>query len=477
MQQVDVHAKAERLVGRTLGGQYRLVRLLRSAGGFSHVYEAQHEALGIRVCVKVLRQPDDPRFEDYCAAHFEAEARLGFLLRHPGVVRVFDFRREANVEYIVMEWIEGRTLQQLTDGRPLPWRRATSLIIRACDAVAAMHGTGFLHRDLKPDNLMVVDEDGHERVVLIDLGLARHLPLQEPLLDALEAPTTSPAFTPGFAPPEIYGWIEHVRVQRSAQRRPSAAVVGEEYRSPFSPQSDVFALGVTLYQLVAGRRPWAEHVEIAVGVQPRPPSEHGVDLPPALEAVIMKAIAVRQEARYTSVGELSAALQSVLLPSGPPAPATGPLDLAQPRPRGRRARPAVLAGVAGLALVAGGLAIWSPSPAPSPLELLVDDEEGALLPAPAPIHLADALKVEALAPPPEEETRASAPSEPPRARPSVLQLLRRCPGAPRGPVVLEVAEGRLQAIDLAPPVVADPWHRCAADVAQRLGNGTHLFTL
>jgi len=473
MQQVDVHAKAERLVGRTLGGQYRLVRLLRTPGGFSHVYEAQHEALGIRVCVKVLRQPDDARFEDYCAAHFEAEARLGFLLRHPGIVRVFDFRREANVEYIVMEWVEGRTLQQLTDGRPLPWRRATSLIIRACDAVAAMHGAGFLHRDVKPDNVMVVDEEGTERVVLIDLGLARHLPLHEPLLDALEAPTTSPAFTPGFAPPEIYGWIEHVRAQRSAQRKPDA-VAAVEHRSPFSPQSDVFALGITLYQLVVGRRPWAEHVEIAVGVQPRPPSEHGADLPPALEAVIMKAIAVRQEARYTSVGELSAALQRVLLPAAPPATATGPLELGRPHPRGDRARPGVLAGLAGLALVAGGLAMMrSSTSAPSALQLLAEDEAPPV-PVPMAMHLPDALEVE-LATPPKKETAPA--SEPARQRPSVLQLLRRCPGAPRGPVVLEVAESRLQTIDLASPVVADPWHRCAADVAKRLGNGTHLFTL
>lgn len=350
---------AQALIGKTLGGAYRIMRLA-SSGGFAWVFEAQHEHLEARVAVKVLR-PSRPELEDYNASHFEAEARLGAGLRHPGLARIFDFRREAKAEYIVMEWLRGDNLARIADGRPMAWRRAADLVAQACDALAAVHAAGFLHRDVKPDNLIVEPGPGErERVVLIDLGLARQRPSFEPLVPTLAEPTLQPTFTPGYCAPEVF-----------------RAIGRGDPELPWSVASDVFAMGVTLYQLVAGRRPWRDQEAIAAAEPPPALASFGIHAPRALEEIVGRALAADPERRYPTIDAFGQALVELLRPAAAarPAPHAG-----EPAPTRRRRLGrgllfgAALAGAGLSGAVVAGLrdeaarpsATVSPRPAPVP---------------------------------------------------------------------------------------------------------------
>ncbi|WP_434423107.1 serine/threonine-protein kinase [Nannocystis pusilla] len=274
-------------MGRTLGGVYRIKRHV-ATGGFANLYEGWHEVLETPVAVKVRRMvgvDGDPegfaRNDDYCFAHFKTEAILGFRLRDPHVVRVLDFRLEAKVEYLVMEWLEGKSLQVLADGRPMYWRRAVELMAKAADAVASLHAAGWFHRDIKPDNFMVLGGgDDDERVVLIDLGLVRQRPLAAPIVSQLAEPTAWIAHTPGYCAPEVYAQIKEKKIETS----------------PFTEASEVFALGVTLYKLLTGRIPWDGHTaqqqqaEIADGSPPIPLSRLGTHVPTELDHLLQRAL-------------------------------------------------------------------------------------------------------------------------------------------------------------------------------------------
>ncbi|WAS92467.1 serine/threonine protein kinase [Nannocystis punicea] len=453
-------------MGRTLGGVYRIKRHV-AAGGFADLYEGWHEELETPVAVKVRRaigltgdSQDVARNDDYCFAHFKTEAILGFRLRDPHVVRVLDFRLEAKVEYLVMEWLDGKSLQVLADGRPMYWRRAVDLMAKAADAVASLHAAGWFHRDIKPDNFMVIGGGDDERVVLIDLGLVRQRPLAAPIVSQLAEPTAWIAHTPGYCAPEVY------------------AQVGQKITtSPFTEASEVFALGVTLYKLITGRIPWVGHTaqqqqaEIAGGSPPIPLSQLGTRVPPELEHLLLRALGSDPSQRPSSAQAFARELRRVLVPSKPlPEVATArppeaaqredagesprritapPASPAKPvRPLGRLLRWAPLAF-----LLVLGWWLWLFVPA-VPMELPVSDEPPPS-PAPSPVM----MTVPDLAP-------AIASSSPPpastRRRPSLVDQLRRCPGAPSGTVALEVHGGLLVAIDSEPVRDDDAWHRCAA---------------
>ncbi|MDC0717316.1 serine/threonine protein kinase [Nannocystis bainbridge] len=468
-------------MGRTLGGVYRLKRHV-ATGGFADLYEGWHEELETPVAVKVRRAvgldgaPQNvARDDDYCFAHFKTEAILGFRLRDPHVVRVLDFRLEAKVEYLVMEWLDGKSLQGLADGRPMYWRRAVELMAKAAEAVASLHAAGWFHRDIKPDNFMVIGGGDDERVVLIDLGLVRQRPLAAPIVSQLSEPTAWIAHTPGYCAPEVY------------------AQAGKEITiSPFSEASEVFALGVTLYKLITGRLPWhgrtaqQQQAEIAGGTPPIPLSRLGTRVPFELQDLLQRALGTDPSKRPSSALTFARELRRVLMPSKPlpevatarppaadreagesshpvsPPPAT-PAKAMLPIWRALRWSPLVV-----LLIFAGSL-WWSVTPV-VPAQLPVSDDP-APSPAPMPVvvRVPDVRSVAAQQP--------VAPSSTGRPRGSLVERLRRCPGAPSGPVVLDVRGGRLIAVDYEPLRDDDAWHRCAARRLRGAKDGPQFLTL
>ncbi|MBA3710769.1 MAG: serine/threonine protein kinase, partial [Planctomycetes bacterium] len=204
----------------TLGG----VRLLSviGTGGMGQVYLGHHLTLNIEVAVKVIKDGLSS------AKRFQREAELSARVIHENVVRVYHAGVENESLFLVQEFIDGRNLKQVLrdDGR-LPWRRALDIALQAARGLAAAHAAGIVHRDVKPSNLMITARGG---VKVTDLGLARHL-FQE--LD--DTQTGAVLGTPAYMAPE------QAKDSRSADQR-----------------CDVYSLGVTLFQMLAGEVPFAK---------------------------------------------------------------------------------------------------------------------------------------------------------------------------------------------------------------------------
>jgi eukaryotic-like serine/threonine-protein kinase len=279
------------LIGRSLN-RYRLEELI-GEGGIGAVYRAHDTVLQRDVAIKVLR----PEFEqhDNFRQRFLQEARTAARLDHPGIVRVHDFGQDGDWLYIVMEYIQGDNLRQMlqnlrAQNKWIVLPEAVGIVQQVCIALDYVHQQGVVHRDIKPDNLMLKPEPGNGlpyRVVVTDLGLARLIE-EEELIDHGVS-----MGTPGYMSPE--------------QAR------GEET----GPQSEVYSLGILLYELSVGRLPFpAKSISEAVRYhreEPIPaPRSLRPDLPIALEQVIMKALDKDPGARYANVDELSEALEEAM---------------------------------------------------------------------------------------------------------------------------------------------------------------------
>jgi eukaryotic-like serine/threonine-protein kinase len=266
---------------RRIGGRYRLGRRI-GRGGMATVYRATDEQLDRPVAVKVMRSDlgDDPTF----LRRFEAEARRAASVSHPNVVAVYDVGTDDD-PYIVMELVRGGDAAALLrrDGALLP-ERAAELVADAADAVAAAHAAGIVHRDLKPGNILI-GSDGRARVA--DFGIAR-------------------------------------ATGEGSMTRTGAALGSVDYFSPeqargerAGPASDVYALGVVLYELLTGRRPFVGDTPYAVatarlGAAAPDPRADRPDLPAELATVVRRAMAERPADRYRSAAALRDALRTWL---------------------------------------------------------------------------------------------------------------------------------------------------------------------
>jgi serine/threonine protein kinase len=281
----------DELIGRSLN-RYRLDELI-GEGGIGAVFRAHDTVLQRDVAIKVLR----PEFEQHnnFRQRFLNEARTAARLDHPGIVRVHDFGQDGDWLYIVMEYIQGDNLRTMlqnlrSQNKWVVLPEAVGIVQQVCSALDYVHNQGVVHRDIKPDNLMLKPEPGNGlpyRVVITDLGLARLL-AEEDLTD--KGVTMG---TPGYMSPE--------------QAR--GEVTG--------PQSEVYSLGILLYELSVGRLPFpAKTISEAVRYhreEPIPePRSLRPDLPEALEQVIMKALDKDPGARYANVNELSDALEEAV---------------------------------------------------------------------------------------------------------------------------------------------------------------------
>ncbi|QEH32311.1 Serine/threonine-protein kinase PrkC [Aquisphaera giovannonii] len=311
-------------------GDFSIVRVI-GRGGMGVVYEAVQRSLGRRVALKILpAAPDDPRK----LQRFRVEAMAAACLRHPHIVPVYLTGSEGDCHFYAMQLIEGRTLAAVAASRP-PHREAAELGRQAALALQYAHEQGVVHRDVKPSNLLV-DESGWLWVG--DFGLAR-MAGQSDL-------TQSGA---------ILGTLRYMSPEQAAGAR-----------SVVDHRTDVYSLGATLYELIAGRPVFEADGDSRLGLlrqvadgQPRRPRLIDPSVPRDLETIVLKALSKDPAGRYATAGEMAEDLGRFL--EGRPilARPPGPLDLAARW--ARRNRWAVAAGLAAVLaaiLAAGGLVVW-----------------------------------------------------------------------------------------------------------------------
>lgn len=301
---------SDALLGRTLAGRYELLAVL-GRGGMATVYQARQPALDRFVAVKVIAPSfaSEPNFVE----RFRREARTVARLHHPHILTIYDFGDDAGLLYLVTELIEGGTLRDYLRG-PLPIPSALTILEQVGAALDYAHQQGIIHRDVKPGNIFLRGGD-RQQAVLADFGIAK-----------VVADTTGPALTQsgvGMGTPEYIA--------------PEQAL-----GQPVDGRADLYALGVILYEMLAGRPPFRLEGEsdtpIALALRqiretPPPPRAFNPALSPALEAVVLRALAKRPDDRYpTGAALVEAARAATATHSGAPtvpvaAPLPGPATL------------------------------------------------------------------------------------------------------------------------------------------------------
>src|SRR5215218_5851118 len=259
--------------------RYEVGRLL-GAGGMAEVFEGRDRLLARRVAIKVplSQHAHDPDF----AQRFRREAQAAASLSHPGVVAVYDTGSENGTHFIVMEYVDGRTLKDVIRAEaPLYPDRAAEICADVCAALGAAHARGLVHRDVKPANIMLMP-DG--RVKLMDLGIARAA--------AGETVTQTAA---------MLGTAQYLSPEQAQGQE-------VDYRS------DLYSLGCCLYEMLTGTVPFRGATPVAIAYRhvredPAPPRLLNPDVPPPLEAVCLKAMAKRPEDRYQTAAEFRADLE------------------------------------------------------------------------------------------------------------------------------------------------------------------------
>ncbi len=279
-------------------GRYRVLKQL-GKGGMGAVYLAHDTQLDRPVALKV------PHFSASDGPHvlerFQREARAAATLRHSNICPVYDVGEIDGVRYLTMAFIEGRPLSSLIgDDKPLTVRQAATLVRKLALALKEAHGTGVIHRDLKPSNIMI---DKRGEPVLMDFGLARRIDQTDKRLTQSGAILGTPAY---MSPEQVSGDLEAL-----------------------GPASDIYSLGVILYELLIARLPFEGPTAAVLGQimvsEPPPPSKLRPDLDSRVESICLKAMAKKIEGRYASMGELAAALTEYLQSKGqPPTPAPAP---------------------------------------------------------------------------------------------------------------------------------------------------------
>ena len=271
----------EDLVGRTLG-RYRIVSKI-AQGGMATVYLAWHSGLGHHVALKVLL-PVFAQDEEF-VRRFKREAWAVAKLRHPNIVRIYDAGESEGYHYIAMEYIEGGSLKDLLDrqgGRPLDLATALQIVRQIASALDYAHSRGIIHRDIKPSNILLTKEG---KAVLTDLGIAKAV------AGTRLTKTLVTMGTPEYMSPE--------------QGK------GEEV----DRRTDVYSLGVVIYEMLTGRAPFKADTPWAVihqHVYETPPPLRSLNprLPEGVARVVERALAKRPQERYASAGELARALEA-----------------------------------------------------------------------------------------------------------------------------------------------------------------------
>ena len=291
-------------------GRYEIVEEL-GRGAMGSVFKARDPAVGRIVALKTIHTTalEGAQSEEY-RTRFYREARASGVLAHPGIVPVFDVGEDAGAPFLVMEFVEGRTLADaVKKGERYTLDRVCEIGQQLADALGYAHRQGVIHRDIKPANILMTSRAvyGSERPRITDFGIAK--------LAASEITTTGQLLgTPAFMPPEQFTG------------------------SPIDGRADLFSLGVILYSLATGEQPFSGETMTAVSykvvyTEPIPPAKLNPAIPARLEAVILKCLAKSPADRYQTGEELAqdlAAMRTsagaVVMQTGAPLPATAGSD-------------------------------------------------------------------------------------------------------------------------------------------------------
>ncbi|CAN5910106.1 hypothetical protein BH23PLA1_BH23PLA1_25570 [soil metagenome] len=313
----EEHDQPSALATGSMFGRYRIDRLL-GRGGMGAVYLAFDTELHRAVALKVPHFSAEVSSEILQRFRREARAAAGF--DHPNLCPVFDVGQFEGKYYLTMPYIEGQPMTSLLKNGPLPERRAAEVIRTLANALQEAHGKGVIHRDLKPQNIMVHPRRG---LVVMDFGLARRSLAEDSLLTQSGALLGTPAY---MAPEQVDGDPKSI-----------------------GPATDVYALGVILYQLLTARLPFqGSTTSVLVQIktaEPQLPSTLRPGLSQRLEAICRRAMAKRPEDRYGSMAELAAALSQLRTePPRPearprPEPVLDPEHNSGPAPSGHRPLP------------------------------------------------------------------------------------------------------------------------------------------
>ena len=275
------------MIGRTIS-HYKILQTL-GEGGMGAVYLAQDTKLGRHVAIKFPL--DERQVDHHFRARFLREARAASALNHPNIATIYDYGETPEGQpFIVMEYVEGRGLDELIAGCALNVARTVEVIAAVASALSAAHTHGIIHRDIKPSNILI-NERGQIKV--LDFGLAKQIKEVTPLSADLDAKTLPATLTQSntFVGTPLYFSPE----QASAL--------------PTDGRSDIFALGAVLYECLTGRPafPGLSVLDIAakiLHVDPPPPSNLNPDVPRVLDDITLKALAKQPEARYQTADEL-----------------------------------------------------------------------------------------------------------------------------------------------------------------------------
>ncbi|MHB8872874.1 MAG: serine/threonine-protein kinase [Myxococcaceae bacterium] len=296
----EAGAATDPLLGRVLNGRFTILEPL-GVGGMGKVYKALQAPLDRVVALKVLNpgyaMNKDPGFQ----RRFFLEASLTAKLHHPNTITVHDYgRTDDGIFFIAMEYVEGVTLAQvLVKEGPMAAGRALHVAQQICRSLREAHKLGVVHRDLKPANVMIINEDTErDQVKVLDFGLVKSfLPEDRPAPDETELTQAGVLLgSPMYMAPE-------------------------QAKNQSDPRSDVYSLGVVLFQMIAGRAPFVgkESIEVIVKhLREKPPalSSLAPGVPPEVEAVVMRCLEKDPEHRYQSMDALLEAMREAALAAG-----------------------------------------------------------------------------------------------------------------------------------------------------------------
>ena len=333
------------MVGTTLG-HYRILRLI-GQGGMGQVYAAEDLTLGRTVAIKIL--PEALAASSSDLDRFEREAKAVAALNHAGIVTLHSFEKAGEVRFITMELVEGEPLSSKIPPTGLPFDVLLGMAAEIADAVSAAHERGIVHRDLKPANVLVTPK-GH--VKILDFGLAK---LREPegvVGDELTRQLTGEG--------RIVGTVAYMSPEQAEAR-------------PVDHRTDIFSLGVMLYEMGTGQRPFQGDPSLSVlsavlKDHPRPATELNLALPGAFARLIKTCLRKDPERRYQSAKDLRNELQTLReeLDTGE---LHRPVFAASAAASSGR-WPIIAGGLAVVAVVAVGAALWRPAPVAEPIPTL-----------------------------------------------------------------------------------------------------------